>query len=153
MWNWKQMLISVLLGLMTWRSTEIIARTAPGSVHKTGQEDHGHTHNDELPDREIKINEQGEINLPSPMKLRDVLLQKGRYRVRHRFDAGEHWFSFVAVARDKDDSDSLQPIEAEATAIRTRDQVRNSVILAISDGHDYRIVKVQLAGENTEYLF
>jgi hypothetical protein len=116
-------------------------------------QDHGHPHEADFSEKQLKIDKNGEMDLPSDMKVQDAVLPKGRYLVRHRIEGQDHWFDFEPVRGEKNAVEPSRPLAARARSIRTQERNKNSAAYASLDDHDYRIVKVQLAGERMEYLF
>ena len=116
-----------------------------------------HPHDDDLLRREYRLKSNGEITLVDDTMIRETLLPRGRYLVRHRVDGDAHSVVITPVPDRK--NPSRPPVVVPATLLPAQDAYRTSLVLAIPPREDrpnekyYRIVKIDIAGENVEHLF
>jgi hypothetical protein len=108
-------------------------------------------HGDEINERTMKIGKDGRVSLPNDMKLGQARIRKGRYVVAHSIEGTSHWFTFSPVP-GAGKGDPVEEVKVKASKAPSRQIVRNSVYAQLY-GNEYRIVKIQLAGEAVEYLF
>jgi hypothetical protein len=116
-----------------------------------------HPHDEPRPSRAYTLKPGGEINLFEDTMIRDKLLTHGRYLVQHRVSAGEHTVIVTQVPDRK--RIARPPAVVTATVLPAGTTYPDSVVYAepprdgrTSDRY-YRIMKIDIAGEDVDHLF
>lgn len=116
-----------------------------------------HPHDDPQPSRQYKVKPNGEFNLLDDTMLRDKLLTRGKYLIEHHVDGAVH---SVTVAQVPDRKRIPRPaVTVAATMVPVKKAFSRSIVHAeppdegnIGDRY-YRIMKIDVAGEDVEHLF
>lgn len=114
-------------------------------------------HDEPEPSREYKFKPDGEINLLDDTMIREKLLARGRYLIRHRIDEDKHP---VIIAQIPDRQSIPRPtVLVPATILPAKKTFSKSIGYArppeegrTSDKYR-RIITIDIAGENVGHLF
>ena len=98
----------------------------------------------------MKVDKAVTVVYKAPVKVGDMTLQPGKYKVKHRANSsGEHYVSFTP--KDRSGPEVMTPVQCELEpAGKTISKTRTNWVM--EDGIR-RIVKLRVAGNNAAFVF
>ena len=115
-----------------------------------------HPGHDEEPTQLVfKVGKSGEVNIPTTVRIGISVLKKGKYLFQHLLEDGNHVFVFTAIAKHKK-AEISEPAVIRVKSVNTlpRKKTSSSTLLAKEDqDHNWRILMIEVAGENMEHMF
>ena len=104
-----------------------------------------------------KTGKKGKIVLPQVTKAGDLTLPPGTYLVQHRVEGDDHFVHFTKMSEAAPGSYSVYPKSHEGEIKCTIESLsskatRTSVILEKQDDGTYRVLRIEIAGENIAHV-
>lgn len=96
----------------------------------------------------MKVGKKSEVNFDTEMKVGDLTLKSGRYRLQHRVDGSDHFIHFEPLTGGgKSHSEvkcRLEPLSSKT---------RQTAVHSVKEDQGYRVTKVAIRGENVAHTF
>jgi hypothetical protein len=103
----------------------------------------------------FKINKSGEVKLAGETRFGSVTIKKGKYLVEHRIDGSGHTFIFTSTDKPKKvlEAVSPEPIPVHSRVLASPGPVKSSGVYVHYEKKIYRVLKIEIAGENAAHVF
>lgn len=114
-----------------------------------------HEEEEESTDVIFRVGKNGDVNIKSSVRIGEFVLENGRYSFQHEVKGNDHVFVFTAIVKNKD-SESSEPaaIHIKSVNVLRGEKTSSSILLAKQEkDFGYRIVMIEVAGENMEHTF
>lgn len=132
--------------------------TSAGNMAATGQQEHrsGAANSQE---RTLKVGKNGQMTFDTETKVGDLTLKPGRYRFQHRVEGEEHFVHFTQWTAQnpyrpgETGAPKAHPGEVHCRLEPLAKRVTQTKVTLQKEGGAYRLVRVEVAGENVAHLF
>ena len=106
----------------------------------------------------VKVGKTGEITFHKETKVGDLTLMPGRYQFQHRVEGSDHFVHFTEWTERNPASGHSGTLKAHPGEEKCRieplsKRVSQTAVFMATEGDAYRVMKVEVAGENVVHLF
>jgi hypothetical protein len=132
--------------------------TSANNVIAAGQHEHGSaTANSQ--ERTLKVGKNGEMTFDTETKVGDITLKPGRYRFQHRVEGEDHFVHFTQWTAQnpyrpgETGAPKAHPGEVHCRIEPLAKKAAQTKVSLQKEDSAYRLVRVEVAGENVAHLF
>lgn len=110
-------------------------------------------------EQEVKVGKTGEVMFTTEIRIGDVTLVPGHYRLEHHTEGSDHFVQFTLMKGIHNPNEPGRPTGfAEAGKIKCRleplnQKVRQTTVYSREEDGRRRVARILVAGENVAHLF
>ncbi len=150
--------LSAGLGAMLLLSPAGVARASQHGHPEHGTSQHEHA----APVQELRVGKSADVAFARDVRVGDVTLKPGRYRLQHRVEGDEHFVRFEALATAapsaQKTADGVAVPAGRAGEVKCQleplpDKVEETKLHLLNEEGGQRLLKVLIRGENVAHVF
>lgn len=130
------------------------------TINMTAAGQHGHdTGTASSQERTLKVGKNGQMSFDTETKVGDLTLKPGRYRFQHRVEGEEHFVHFTQWTAQnpyrpgESGAPKAHPGEVHCKVEPLARKVTQTKVSLHKEDGAYRIVRVEVGGENVAHVF
>lgn len=105
----------------------------------------------------LKVGKKGEVTFDHPTKVGDLTLPAGQYQLQHRVEGQDHLIHFVALGKTNPYYPTTPGVTGHPGEVKCRleplgKKAQSTTIWVNQEDDTYRLVKVEVGGENVAHL-